>query len=496
MKRMLRSVLSLLLAAALLCAAAPITTLAAVTVIDPSEADRALYARSYQSLLDRTQESGYAATSLTGAYKGMYVRDAAVQVMAMTANGDLKEARQVLGYLLDYHAAVPAEYALHILPEAADLTAETLPKPLSTKMQTDTTYLLLHAAVQWYNACKEEAQQTVFLERYWGMMKTFADYFLQKKYYNDKKQLIVNPNFQHRDRTYNCYDLYTNVFASQALHELATLASLRGEKDTAKRWNTAANNLKAGIHKNLVRTYEGKKVYMEMLYARELGYITGFSFVNLAPVAADWFGTDTAILKNTYQKYLEDASKVCDGVALPDTQHVFDSSRWRNETIGKLMSWDLLYCAEQGDSERLRALLDFMATHTGENDPYPEAWKFDGKTVDIGNQEQVSWLIYTLATIMPQIMESGTASSASSAVAPVSSAAPLSSDKKQPVVPGEENRERILFLFCAIAGVLVLSIAGVGLVRIRESKQKKRGEASPQPREKEPVSAGAPQSKE
>lgn len=494
MKRMLRSVFALLLTVALLCAAAPITTLAATTVIDPSDADRALYARSYQSLLDRTQESGYAATSLTGAYKGMYVRDAAVQVMAMTANGDLKEARKVLEYILDYHAAVPAEYALHILPEAADLTSETLPKPLSAKMQTDTTYLLLHAAVQWYNACGEEAEQTVFLERYWVMMKTFADYFLQKKYYNDKKQLIVNPNFQHRDRTYNCYDLYTNVFASQTLHELAPIATARGEKDTAKRWNTAANNLKTGIHKNLVRTYDGKKVYMEMLYARELGYITGFSFVNLAPVAAGWFGTDAAILKNTYQKYLRDAAKVCDGVTLLDTQHVFDSSRWRNETLGKLMGWELLYCAEQGDSERLRALLDFMATHTGENDPYPESWKFDGKTVDPGNQEQVSWLVYALASIMPQIMENGTVSSAPPSSSP-SSAAPSSSAVPE-TLPGEENQGRILFLFCAIAGVLLLSIAVVAFARIRENRSKKKAGRPENPPEKEPVGAGVPQNKE
>ena len=443
-----------------------------LAVIDPTDADKALYELSYQSLKNRVQENGYAPTSLTGAYEGMYVRDAAAQVMAMTVNGDLEDAQKILDYIFTYHETAPADYALCILPSVEDFSAEKIAKPISSRIQSDTAYLLLHALVKWYNACTDTTKRDVFWQRHWTTVQTFANYFLQPKYYNEEKKLIRNPNFQHITSYINCYDLYTNVFASQALHELAELAKEKGETEIAATWNGYANAIKDGIHTNLARQYEGKMIYMELLYANPEGRSTGFSFVNLSPLAAEWFGTDRTIMINTYEKYLEDASKEYDGCLLLDSRHIYDSERWSDRLLGKQLGWEVLYCTQYTDSTRMRMLLDFAISHTEQGQPYAEAWRFDGKKDDYGNQEQTAWIIYCLATVMPQLRISNqTEVSSTPSVTQPSSAVSKPVTSNPATNLRYENHNQILFIFCILAGLLVVSIALLSVLRIREYRK-------------------------
>ena len=66
-----------------------------------TEKGQSLYDATYQTMLDRTHDNGYAQTSLTGAYSGMFVRDASIQVMAHIANGDYAAAELVIREMLE-----------------------------------------------------------------------------------------------------------------------------------------------------------------------------------------------------------------------------------------------------------------------------------------------------------------------------------------------------------------------------------------------------------
>ena len=83
--------------------------------IQLSDKGASLYKATYQTMLDRVSENGFAQTSLTGAYPGMFVRDASIQVMAHIAEGDYEYAKRILQYMVAYHRALKAEYAVHVM---------------------------------------------------------------------------------------------------------------------------------------------------------------------------------------------------------------------------------------------------------------------------------------------------------------------------------------------------------------------------------------------
>lgn len=80
-----------------------------------TEADRALFENSYNGFADRVRENGYAQTSVTGAYSGEFMRDAACQLRAHLANGDYDLVKRMLQYIVGYHKADGVPYARHII---------------------------------------------------------------------------------------------------------------------------------------------------------------------------------------------------------------------------------------------------------------------------------------------------------------------------------------------------------------------------------------------
>jgi len=79
-----------------------------------------LYQNSYDILYDRITDRGYAITSLTGTYYGMFTRDSAIQAMAHLSYGDSDAARAILRYLLSYHVALGLERGTHIIDNIKD----------------------------------------------------------------------------------------------------------------------------------------------------------------------------------------------------------------------------------------------------------------------------------------------------------------------------------------------------------------------------------------
>ncbi|MCI8510310.1 MAG: hypothetical protein HFJ06_17460, partial [Lachnospiraceae bacterium] len=111
------------------------------------------------------------------------------------------------------------------------------------------------------------------------------------------------------------YDLLTNVYASQALHELSLVFQNSAAQNAAK-WGAYADQIAQGIHKNLVAEVDGTTIYAEMKSIdKELAatgqrvpddqFYIGFSWVNMAPAGAGWYALNQEIMNNTYEKYIQ-----------------------------------------------------------------------------------------------------------------------------------------------------------------------------------------------
>ena len=127
----------------------------------------------------------------------------------------------------------------------------------------------------------------------------------------------------------------------------------------------------------------------------------GFSFVSLAPIAADWYAVDEEIMANTYEMYLEYGSEkygshnMLTMVAVLNDQD--ETIARGNHVIGKGLAWELYYLWKTGNTERLKDMLAFVEERSRQT--YPETWINTGALADSANQEQASWMLYEMARI-------------------------------------------------------------------------------------------------
>lgn len=306
--------------------------------------------------------------------------------------------------------------------------------------QPDGNYMVIDS---WARYVANHSDDKQFLADTYPTIARWADYYLTDAYLNNDLQLMFNPEFEHSRRSWHIatYDLITNVFAAQALQELAEIAAdLPEQKVRAQAWEDRSAWLTEGINKNLTSTVtvEGveKKIYSEMLWSDggkngKLTRYDGYSWVNLAPVAADWFATDWTLMANTYDAYLAHGSREwtnktdnqTDLMLLMDT----DENTWapagngvnyweRYAVIGKGLGWEFALAKKLGRTDRLATLSHFVEVQTPGN-VLGEFYYGQGPS-DVGNQEQSSWWILGMISAFPVAVVDPTVSlSVSSVVA-------------------------------------------------------------------------------
>ncbi len=502
------------------------------------EKTKKIFDKTYQSLLERIDERGYAPTSLEGgAYPGMFIRDASIQTVAHITMGDMKPAKSILNYILTYHAANGVNKAFHIINKLSDeenqvsyenisfpvslntpltfsffvktkndqtitkiflpITTKTpqngiltlvlkkkiselkthalssisvnlnkiknggidvlidLPlykiepgnnyimelmcsnktavltnqpkiylssfSPLSVWDQADGHYMLVWAWAKFFESAVSESD-TEWLKITYPVIAAFANYHFEHNRLSKELNLIVNKNLEHSRHNYylkNTYDLITNVFASQALHLLKKAAVKFKDNYHAELWNYYSQLILSGIDTNLTEYYKipgeniAKKIYSELIYADSGIKLTGFSWVNLAPIAADWFALDNEIMQNTYRAYYATSSfeydkefkdmllthKVLDEKTDDsDATHLVANSSHR-AVIGKGFAWEIEWCRKTGDMQRLNKLLRFVETYNA-NGYFPESMWGGKKYSDAANQEHASWQIIEIAHLI------------------------------------------------------------------------------------------------
>ncbi|MBN1901567.1 hypothetical protein JW926_09625 [Candidatus Sumerlaeota bacterium] len=381
-----------------------------------------LYRGAYESLKNRIHDDGYTPTSVTGAYPGMFIRDASIQIMAFVEFGDLINARKILDYIISHCQKAGADRAPHIIFQEVGEKGKPVSYPVEMMNQPDQNYMFVTA---WLNYC-ETSNDDGFCGNTYPFVEKWAEYYLSDEYLNDPMKktmlsqskdksgnyyLIRNKEFEHsrEGRYWDCYDLITNCFAGESLSRLSKTAETLGKKDAAQRFKEKADMISQGINHFLITTYAGTPIYGEML-VMDGRYFQGFSWVNLAPIAANWKVANDEIMRNTFIAYYRTSMFDWDQFQMMSTDTVPESNVIRKDVIGKGLAWEMLFCMKTRSYRRLILLLDFLETYNRKPDNiYGESFWYDnykaGKPTmsDPGNQEHASWYLYAISKIRKEI---------------------------------------------------------------------------------------------
>ncbi len=276
------------------------------------------------------------------------------------------------------------------------------PAPYSRKIQVDGNYMLVNAYAIY--ALQADGDDELTRAAY-PLMRDYALYFTaEENGYFAESGLLRNPNYEHsrNGRYWDDYDLITNCFASEAFHKMSAVAKRLGYKEDAENFSTLADTIAHAVHENLTCEFHGKTIYTELIALDEGGKVyKGFSFVSLAPLAADWYATNAEIMANTYEMYLKYGTDNYGGhdmlavvVTLDEDDNVLSHG---SHVIGKGLAWELHYLWQTGNTERLADMLAFVDEWSRQT--YPEVWVINGDLHDSANQEQASWMLYEIARI-------------------------------------------------------------------------------------------------
>ena len=377
------------------------------------EKNKLLYKNTYASLRDRIKENGYAPTSVTGAYPGMFARDASEEALALMINGDFELTRKMLGYIFAYHKKYDFDFVIHVMRDNYD-------QMISDRHQADATFFLIHSWCLYVKDAPASGEKDAFIIETAPQIKRYIDHWMNEEFFNKELGLLRNPCFEHaRDGSYfNCYDILTNVLMSQSLHEVS---EVYGEIDGvyAKYCGKIADEIAAGVHKNLTAEIDGKRIYTELQsISKESGrdfkitedktFYEGLSGFNFFPMGIQWYALDEEIANNTYDALMKyDTEPYEGGVLMIDAY----SKRRDDNTyellgkhaMGKSVAWELLFCKKIGRTDRIDELVSFIERNSDQM--YRETWALRGGGGDTANQEHASWMVYAMKQLFPSLGE-------------------------------------------------------------------------------------------
>lgn len=299
--------------------------------------------------------------------------------------------------------------------------------PISTKTQVDGHYMWMNSFAMFVLEAEKnyKGQYDEFIEAVYPQMAAYSEYFFETEgtisgdvgFVDKTYGLMYTPSYEHsRDgRYWKAFDLITNVFVSEAMHKMSQVAAIVGTQEQSDNYAKLADEIAAAVHEKLVYDFDGKDIYIDLIDVEngtdypgyslktEEGYrvYKGFSFVNLAPLAADWYAMDEEIMKNTYEAYMEtSAEKYGKYDMLAVVTRLNENNiavYYGNHVIGKGFAWELFYNWKIGNDERVEEMIEFMEARS--NTVYPEVWRKDGGVNDSANQEHANWILYTMARI-------------------------------------------------------------------------------------------------
>lgn len=224
--------------------------------------------------------------------------------------------------------------------------------------------------------------------------------------------LIRNYFLEHsrENRMWDAYDFLSQSFVASALENMIKIAQRRGDTTNYQLWDQRLTTLNNNITQYMTRYFNGANIYYEMLLPNTgcPQEFPGMGWINLAPIPSGWESVNHEIFKNTIDTWHNVAEinwegpRVYSNDWLPDGYTDVFGNHVSNQVIGKALGWDIVYCLEAGEYDRICDMLDFIE-QVNAPQLYAEAFYYasDGQWYlnDPGNGEQACWLTWAMAVL-------------------------------------------------------------------------------------------------
>ena len=364
-----------------------------------------LLRRTYDSIVGRLQPDGYFPESLNGVYDGMFPRTTGGMARLLLEVDELERAEANIHYCIQASVDNRMERIAHVIgPREENGRIRLLDGDDEIDGQA-------HVLLAWA-LLAERRGRTPFEDLSYPIVAKLMDRTVTQPYlYEDTARrirpgLVRNVNLEHNreGEFWDTYDILTQSFVCAALERMIPIAIRQGDPDRCAYWTDRLRLLVSSTEKFLVREMDGKRVYLEMLFptGREPEPYPGISWLNLAPIPSGWQGVNQEIFQNTIETWHRVAAIKWDGPRMTSCDWLPEGHvdrllgrRQSNMVIGKMVGWDLLYCHERGQYDRVLETLQFLE-QVNKHELLAEAFCYEEETGswrmnDPGNGEQVCW---------------------------------------------------------------------------------------------------------
>ena len=372
-----------------------------------------IYRNTYQSLISRMKRDGYLQESLTGAYRGEFPRTIGGFVSLLFETEDYPRIQRSLEFIFNAMIRNHLARVPHVVDSLKIQPNGSVEQWYESEDEIDGR---AHVVMAYARYCLKK-ENSGFENKYYEIARkevmSFLDqpyfYYIYKSNYPcNAIHLVFNCALEHsrEGRMWSAFDLLTQSFVGAAAQSMMDLAERRNDTELYQYLKTRLEVLKDGVDKHLTRVVDGKKVYLEMLLP-DGGWgkpFTGMGWLCYGPVAAQWEPLDHQVLKNTISLlrktlYIRDEEDQNLHYLAGEYDEQDQISKF---VIGKGIGWDIEYCRQEGDYDKILGWFKFLDKYHADKPIYMESMSFQrGKwiTGDCGNGEQSVWWCWAMARL-------------------------------------------------------------------------------------------------
>ena len=377
--------------------------------------------KNYASIIERFHDDGFFPESMTGTYPGMFPRTVGALAQLLTTTGELELLEKCISCCMKAMEDFDLEYVPHVIGK--DENSDYFIIDDLCQIDGQAHFILAWALLAEARDVTEFENQTY---KFFSNLinRSISTIFLSKcSEWRCEPGVILNTHLEHSREwnMWNAYDFLSNSFIAAALEKMIDIAQRRQDNKNAVHWKTTLTFLLENINKNMIFDHEGKSCYCEMLLptGREPEIFPGLSWLNLAPIPSGWQSFNHKIFSNTVDLWHQKACIEWEGPSITACEldlnfkpenviwngPEYMSCEWssnghNNQTYGKMLGWDLLYCVQNKDYKRSADILDFLEI-VNTNELYSEIFTYKPSMKkwmlrDAGNGEQTAWLCWAL----------------------------------------------------------------------------------------------------
>ena len=227
-------------------------------------------------------------------------------------------------------------------------------------IQTDETATVVFMFAQFYNAHKDSK---LIKEFYYSMIKPMADFLAD---YRDEMTHLPKPSYDLWEEIFATFT-YTTAVTYGALLAASELAAVAGDSDSAVKWRTAADDIKAAAAKHLYNQERG--VFYKSIKVKD-GKIISDPIIDASSIFGVFmfglFDTDSIEMRTSVETMTSTFKLLDDEPGIPRYENDFyrrsdpsiNGNWWFITTL-----WHAQYLLDKGNTAEAKLILDWSKAH-------------------------------------------------------------------------------------------------------------------------------------